>query len=89
MNQKGERISLVPNTTCVNPAGIAVFGVGSVESRVRRGGGGWLGLLGCAEERKESAGWAEPGLKLDFGPIGLEKIVNLFFESCFINRKLI
>jgi hypothetical protein len=58
MNQKGERISLVPNTTWVNPAGITVFGVGSVESRVRRGGGGggWASWDAPRKERSQPAG---------------------------------
>jgi hypothetical protein len=37
-----------------------------------------MGLLGHVGERKESPDWAELGLKLDFGRIGLEKIVNPF-----------
>jgi hypothetical protein len=37
-----------------------------------------MGLLGHDGEEKKSIDRAEPGLKLDFGPFSLEKIVNPF-----------
>jgi hypothetical protein len=42
-----------------------------------------MGLVGHAGEGKKSAGWAEPGLKLGFGPFSLEKIVSIFFKTLY------